>query len=161
MDYTLRRIGPAAVLPGAILLVALGLSLSGAIPIPPEVILVLLALALYQGLQRTLILRVDADGIRLGRGVMYEYGAARTLRTDVPWEHVREVVVRPGEVGVRLNEGAPLPDGARSMVSDPGRPDVLAPDLRVAVQGRFDRARLEAAVAAHGPGVPVADLNRA
>jgi hypothetical protein len=154
MDYTLRRIGPAAVLPGAILVVALGLSLAGAIPIPPEVFLVLLALGLYQGAQRTLVLRVDADGIRLGRGVMYEYGAARTLRTDVPWEHVREV-------GVRLNEGAPLPDGARSMVSDPGRPDALAPDLRVAVPGRFDRAKLEAAVAAHGPAVPVADLNRA
>ena len=161
MDYTLRRIGPAAVLPGAILLVALGLALAGVIPIPPEVILVLLALGLYQGAQRTLVLRVDADGIRLGRGVMYEYGAARTLRTDVPWAHVREVVVGPGEVGIRLEEGAPLPDGARSMVSDPGRPDALAPDLRVAVPGRFDRAKLEAAVAAHGPGVPVADLNRA
>ena len=36
MDYTLRRSGPAAVLPGAILLVALGLALAGVIPIPPE-----------------------------------------------------------------------------------------------------------------------------
>ena len=161
MDYTLRRIGPAAILPGAILLVALGLSLAGAIPIPPEVFLVLLALGFYQGAQRTLILRVDADGIRLGRGVMYEYGAARTLRTDVPWEHVREVVVGPGEVGVRLKQGAPLPDGARSIVSDPGRLDALAPDLRVAVPGRFDRAKLESAVAAHGAAVPVVDLNRA
>ena len=92
---------------------------------------------------------------------MYEYGAARTLRTDVPWEHVREVIAGPGTVGVRLNEGAPLPDGARSMVSDPGRPDALAPELRVAVPGRFDRAEFQAAVAAHGPGVPVTDLNRA
>ena len=137
MDYTLRRIGPAAVLPGAILLAALGLSLAGAIPVPPEVFLVLLALGLYQGAQRTLVLRVDADGIRLGRGVMYEYGAARTLRTHVPWGHVREVVVGPGD------------------------PDALAPDLRVAVPGRFDRAKLESAVAAHGAAVPVVDLNRA
>ena len=161
MDYTLRRIGPAAVLPGALLLVALGLTLAGVIPIPPEVILVLLALGMYQGVQRALVLRVDADGIRLGRGVMYEYGAARMLRTDVPWAHVREVVVGPGDVGIRLKEGAPLPDGARSMISEHGRPDAVAPDLRVAVPDRFDRARFEAAVAAHGPGVPVADLNRA
>ena len=66
MDYTLRRIGPAAVLPGAILLVALGLSLAGAIPIPPEVFLVLLALGLYQGAQRTLVLRVARTGSASG-----------------------------------------------------------------------------------------------
>jgi hypothetical protein len=109
----------------------------------------------------TLAFSVDRRGIRFAR------------RTNdpttplVPWSSIREVVVWNAgpaglgtsgepEVGVRLQPEAPLPRGVRSIIHDPGNPDAVAPELRKAIPG-LDRERLEAAVRAHGGGVPVVD----
>lgn len=107
------------------------------------------------------MLKVDAGGVHLGRGVRYEHGDQRTMITAVPWSSIRDVVVvSPGpigggggtEVGVRLKPGAPLPDGARPIIVDPANPDAVHADLCTGVPGRFDRGRLAEAVAALGRG---------
>ena len=56
---------------------------------------------------------------------------------------------------MRLREGAPMPDGVRALIHDPGNPDAVPPSLRVAVPG-LDRERLDRAVQAFGRGARVA-----
>jgi hypothetical protein len=125
------------------------------------------AVAAFGAWQRSLVLKVDASGLTLGRGVQYEWGTQQAMSTRVPWSSVRDVVVvQPGpiaseggiEVGVRLKPGAPLPDGARAIVSDPREPDAVQPDLRAGVPARFDPRRFAEAVAAHG--ARVVEINR-
>ena len=166
MSYTVRRARLAALMPLAVLPIVLALTAVTDLPaFSPVMVAAVLAIAGFQAYQRSLVLRVDADGVRLGRGIEYELGYQRMMGATVPWSSVRDVVVLspgplaggPAQVGVRLKPGAPLPEGARAVVSDPSRPDEVAPDLRTAVPGGFDRVRLERAVAAHGAGVRVVD----
>jgi hypothetical protein len=116
---------------------------------------------LYQRLRPRTLLQVDAEGIRMaGQG-----GRLAAAPRRVPWSSVREVVVMSPpatvaavgglvgvEVGVRLRQGAPLPDNVRGIVHDPTRPDAVPPGLRVALgSSPLDRDRLAVAVAAFGP----------
>jgi hypothetical protein len=163
MDYTLRAPRPAALLP--LLAIPVVIAVGQLVGLPGFPLLFLVAFAgivLYGAWQRSLVLKVDASGVRLGRGVRYEYNSPQAMITTVPWSSIRDVVVvSPGpfggdaaaEVGVRLKPGAPLPPGARAIVSDPRAPDAVQPDMRTRVGDRLDRARLEAAVAAHGGSV--------
>ena len=96
----------------------------------------------------SLILRVDRDGVRLGRSV------------SVPWTSIREVVFYgPGVVaadpaiGLRLHPDAPLPGGMSSIVHDPRNPDHVPKPLRASARN-LDHDRLAAAVGEFG-GVPV------
>lgn len=75
------------------------------------------------------MLRVDEQGVALGRGVENEWRTQRLDGAAVPWSSIDEVVLlTPGpfggegapEVGVRLRQGAPLPDGASSIVHGAG-----------------------------------------
>jgi hypothetical protein len=118
-------------------------------------------LVLFQAWQRSLVLKVDAEGVQLGSGG-YALRDRRTVITSVPWSSIRDVVVSsPGpiggeggiEVGVRLRPGAPLPQGARTMITDPRNPDAVQPDLCTGVPRHLDRQRLAAAVAANGAQV--------
>ena len=168
MGYTLRapradRPAPADRRPGA----AVRRRRLGLPGFPLFFIVAFGLIVLYQAWQRSLVLQVDAEGVKLGRGVRYEYGDQRTMITAVPWSSIRDVVViSPGpiggeggtEVGVRLRPGAPLPQGARAMVSDPRNPDAVQPDMCTGVPGRFDRKRLAEAVAANG--ARVVEINR-
>lgn len=170
MAYTLRAPKPVALLPLIVVPVLLVLSDRLGLPGFPAFFLVAFGvLVLYQAWQRSLVLKVDAGGVRLGRGVRYEHGDQRTMITAVPWSSIRDVVVvSPGpiggegstEVGVRLKPGAPLPDGARAMIVDPANPDAVQADLCTGVAGRFDRGRLAEAVATHGAGARVVDVTR-
>jgi hypothetical protein len=160
MEYTLRAPRPTALLP--LLAVPVAIAFSELVGLPGFPLLFLVAFAavvLYGAWQRSLVLKVDGQGVQLGRGVRYEYGSPQAMVTRVPWSSIRDVVVvsagpfggdRGTEVGVRLQPGAPLPAGARAIVSDPRNPDAVQPDMRTRVTDRFDRGRLEAAVAAHG-----------
>ncbi len=157
MTYTLRLPRPVALIPVGVLLALLALMALDVLPaFSPVVVAVALVLAAFQAWRRSLVLRVDEDGVELGRGVRYEYGTARAAITTVPWSSIREVVVisgttGPTSVGVRLQPGAPLPTGARAIVEGAGA------DLRTDVPARFDRTRLAEAVAAHGGGVRLVD----
>ena len=145
MAYTLRAPKPVALLPLIVVPVLLVLSDRLGLPGFPVFFLVAFGLlVLYQAWQRSLVLKVDAGGVHLGRGVRYEHGDQRTMITAVPWSSIRDVVVvSPGpiggeggtEVGVRLKPGAPLPDGARSMIVDPANPDAMQADLCTGVPG--------------------------
>jgi hypothetical protein len=88
--------------------------------------------ALYRGLRRTELLRVDGYGVRLG-AVM------------VPWSWVGQVVVSrperaasafigdsppPPQVGLRLRPGAPLPAGMSALITDPRDPLAIPEQLR-------------------------------
>ena len=152
MTYTLRRLRPVALIPPGALLAVLALMVLGVLPVfAPEIVALALVLVSFQAWRRSLVLRVDEEGVQLGRGVRYEYGAARAAITTVPWSSIREIAVGPADVAVRLKPEASLPDGARAMV------DGVATDLRTPVPGRFDRAQLEQAVRAHGGGVRIVD----
>ena len=170
MAYTLRAPRPVALIPliavPAMVILARVLGLPGF----PVVFLVAFgAIVLFQAWQRSLVLKVDESGVTLGRGVRYEWGDQRTMITRVPWSSVRDVVVvSPGpiaseggvEVGLRLKPGAPLPDGARAIITDPRNPDAVQPDMSTGVPGRFDAGRLERAVTALGGGARVVQINR-
>ena len=168
MGYTLRAPRATALLPLiAVPVLLFAGSLLGLPSFPLFFIIAFGLIVLYQSWQRSLVLQVDADGVKLGRGVRYDYGDQRTMITAVPWSSIRDVVViSPGpiggeggtEVGVRLRPGAPLPQGARAMVSDPRNPDAVQPDMCTGVPGRFDRKRLAEAVAANG--ARVVEINR-
>lgn len=112
--------------------------------------------------QASLLLRVDASGVLLGRGLSNEGG----LRSaTVPWSSLESLrVVRSAsgaeELELRLNSDAPLPEGARAIIRAPGERSVSAPELRVALpDGSLDRGAFERAVAAFGGGVPVHDAS--
>lgn len=168
MEYTLRAPRPMAFAP--LLAVPVLIVFSQVVGLPGFPLLFLIAfsaIVVIGAWQRSLVLKVDARGVRLGRGVRYEYGSPQAMITSVPWASIRDVViVSPGpfgadagtEVGVRLRPGAPLPQGARAVVDDPRDPDAVQPDMRTRVGDRFDRGRLEAAVSAHGGRV--VEINR-
>jgi hypothetical protein len=127
MEYTLRAPRPTALLP--LLAVPVTLAFAELVGLPGFPLLFLVAFAavvLYGAWQRSLVLKVDGRGVQLGRGVRYEYGSPQAMVTRVPWSSIRDVVV-----------------------VSPG-PYAVQPDMRTRVTDRFDRGRLEAAVAAHG-----------
>ena len=166
--YTLRAPRATALLPLIVVPVLLFAGDRLGLPGFPLLFVVAFGLiVLFQAWQRSLVLKVDAEGVQLGRGVRSQQGDRRTTVTSVPWSSIRDVVVSsPGpiggeggtEVGVRLRPGAPLPRGARAMISDPRSPDAVQPDMCTGVPGRFDRQRLAAAVAANG--AQVVELHR-
>ncbi len=109
------------------------------------------ALALFEFWRETLVLRVDAQGVRIGRRL-----SRRTPQPRVPWSSIHEVALTetdPPEIEVRLKQGAPLPTGVDAAIHDPSRPNVSAPQLRMAVPGA-DRSALAAAVQGFG-GAPL------
>jgi hypothetical protein len=127
---------------------------------PPALFVVaFLVIAVVNAWSLTLVFSVDRRGIRFAR-------RSNDRSTPlVPWSSIREVVVWNAgpaglgasgepEVGVRLRPDAPLPRGVPAIIHDPSDPDAVAPELRTAIPG-LDRARLEAAVQAHGGGVTV------
>lgn len=97
----------------------------------------------------SLVLRVDAKGVRLGRSV------------SMPWTSIREVVFyEPGVVaadpaiGLRLRPDASLPKGMKSIIHDPRDPDAVPEPLRASAR-YLDPASLSTAVNEFGGGVPL------
>lgn len=125
--------------------------------------LAIVALAGYSYWRGSTVLRVDGDGVRIGRGFGYAYGDTRPLTALVPWSSVDEVLlistgVGEEQVAVRLRADAPLPWDVRGVIRDPDAPDPVAPELRTAIPaGKLDRPALAAAVAAFGGGVALVD----
>jgi hypothetical protein len=122
---------------------------------PPGIFFVAAAvIAAWNLWSSSLVVSVGGRGVRFG---------GRNTTTLVPWTSIREVVLWNAgpaglgggepEVGLRLRPDAPLPDSMASLIYDPAHPDEVPPQLRMTVRG-LDRAKLEAAVKAHG-GVPV------
>ena len=124
------------------------------------VIVALSALSFWRG---SVVLAVDRDGVRIGRGFGYAYGDTRPLSAQVPWSSIGEVLLihQPSgqeQVAVRLNGDAPLPWDVRGVIRDPRGPSPIAPELRTALpRAKLDRAALSAAVMAFGGGVAVTD----
>lgn len=89
----------------------------------------------------SLLLKVDATGVR-------------TRRYHVPWTSIRELVLTesdPPELAVRLRSEAPLPSGVHAIIHDPNHPDAIAPGLRTELPASgVDRARLQQAAADYG-----------
>ena len=118
---------------------------------PPWFLAIAVAAAAYEAWRGTLVLRVDAKGVRLGHRPN-----RRTRQPSVPWDSIHEVALTesdPPEIDVRLRLGAPLPDGVAGAVHDPSRAYGTAPQLRMPVAGA-DRTSLAAAVQ-HFGGVPL------
>jgi len=131
---------------------------------PLPFLLAFVAIALSQLWRGSLLLRVDAAGIRLGRGLGREYGDTVVRATTVPWASIDSVrlvrsVGEGEEIDLRLRPDAPLPAGVRGVIRTPGETDVTAPELRLALPaGALDRAALQRAIAGFGGGaVPVRD----
>lgn len=125
--------------------------------------LAIVALGAYSVWRGSILLRVDREGVLIGRGFGYAYGDSRPLRAQVPWSSVDEVLVVSGgvgeeEVAVRLTPDAPLPWDVKGVIRDPANPDPIASELRTPLPpGRLDRMSLAAAVAGFGGGVPLLD----
>ena len=99
---------------------------------PTALIVIVGVLALYRLWSLSVLLKVDDDGVRVGRAF-------------VPWGSIAAVVADGEQVGVRLRHGAQLPHGVRGVIHDPDGTPSVPPDLRVRVP-RLDRAALAAAV---------------
>jgi hypothetical protein len=99
---------------------------------PAVLIVVVGVLALYRLWSLTLVLKVDDDGVRLGRAF-------------VPWHSIDSVVAEGEEVGIRLRREAELPREVRGVIRHPDGSISIPPDLRIHVP-RLDRAGLAIAV---------------
>ena len=104
------------------------------------------------------LLAVRSEGVSVGSA-------------SVPWSSIEQVVVilsepstyesdKP-EVGLRLAQDAPLPDGLSSLVTDPSTPTDIPTELRTALGDQpLDREPLIQAVRAHDPvGISVVERN--
>jgi len=145
----IRRFRPAAFTPllGLAVIVVVVFVLDLGFPAPTWFLVAAVAIVLYEVWRATLILSVDAKGVRLGR-----QGNRRGWQPIVPWGSIHEVALTeadPPEVEVRLRLGAPLPDGVAGAVHDPSLEYGTAPQLRMPVPGA-DRASLATAVARLG-----------
>jgi hypothetical protein len=89
---------------------------------------------LVQAYSESLVLKVNASGVRLKRAF-------------VPWSSIASVVAEGEQVGLRLRPDAPLPQGVRGVIHDPNGP----PPVRLRVR-RLDTDALARAVAACGGG---------
>ena len=133
--YVIRRLRPSAFVPllGAAAIVAFVIALRlrrGGSPAARR-----RASALFEAWRGTLVLRVDAKGVRIG-----QRPNRRIPQPIVPWTSIHEVALTetdPPEIEVRLKHGAPLPAGRRRARSTirPG-PYVTAPQLRMPAPGR-------------------------
>jgi hypothetical protein len=144
--YVIRRLRPAAFVPllGAAGIVAFVLVFD----FPWWFAAAAAAIALFEAWRGLIVLRVDAKGVLIGRR------RRRIPPPMVPWSSIHEVALNesdPPEIEVRLKQGAPLPQGVDAAIHDPTRPNVTAPQLRMAVPGA-DRTALAAAVDAFGGG---------
>jgi len=125
---------------------------------PTLFIVVAISIIVAQVRAASVRLRVNADGVRIGRGIGYAYGDRRALSATVPWTSVDEVLVIASGVGaeqvaLRLRSDAPLPWGVSGVIRDPNAPDPVPPELRTELPpGSLDRRALAAAVAAYGGG---------
>lgn len=100
-----------------------------------KVIVPVMAIAwLVQAYSESLVLKVNASGVRLKRAF-------------VPWSSIASVVAEGEQVGIRLRPEAPLPQGVRGVIHDPNGP----PNVRQRVH-RLDADALAQAVAASGGG---------
>jgi hypothetical protein len=163
-----RRVGLLAV---NLLVLAAGVAWAvRVVRVPGWFLVVMLGLGawrLYAHMRPRPMLRVDAGGVQLisqDRPVPWYWPSSRVQRR-VPWPSIWQVVVMApplaamtgdglvgAELGLRLRQGAPLPANVRGLVHDPGRPDAIAPALRLGLGNEpLDRERLAAAVAAFGP----------
>ena len=164
--YTVRRVPPGTLTQIAIALAVLAVIsfvLDDA-PSPFVVVVPVVVVGAMSLARASLVLRVDDEGERIGRGFGRAYGDSRVLTTTVPWSSVDEVlVVSSGagdeQVAVRLRANAPLPWDVRGVIRDPAAPDPVPPELRTDIPaGKLDRTALERAVAGFGGGaVRVAD----
>ncbi len=144
--YVIRRLRPAAFVPllGAGAIVAFVI----AFDFPWWFAAAAVALALFEAWRGLIVLRVDAQGVLIGRR------SRRIPPPMIPWSSIHEVVLTetdPPEIEVRLEQGAPLPQGVNAAIHDPARPNVTAPQLRMAAPGA-DRPALAAAVQGFGGG---------
>ena len=144
--YVIRRLRPAAFLPllGAGAIVAFVIAFDFAWWFAAAAV----ALALFEAWRGLIVLRVDAQGVLIGRR------SRRIPAPMVPWSSIHEVALTetdPPEIEVRLKQGAPLPQGVNAAIHDPSRPNVTAPQLRMAVPGA-DRTTLATAVQGFGGG---------
>ena len=130
----------------------------GDVPSPFAVVVLVVVVGAINLARASVLLRVDDEGVRIGRGMGRAYGDTRVLTTTVPWSSVDEVlVVSSGagdeQVAVRLRADAPLPWNVRGVIRDPSAPDPVPPELRTNVPaGKLDRMALERAVAGFGGG---------
>ena len=139
--YVIRRVRPLALVPlaGLVAIVAFVVVLDFDVLSPVYLVGIAALLAFYEVWRRTLVLRVDADGVRL-------------TSVTVPWSSIEEIALTetdPPEIEVRLKHGAPLPQGVHGAVHDPTRPYVSAPQLRAPAPDA-DRTQLTAAVEGFG-----------
>ena len=147
--YVIRRPRPAAFVPliGAVAIVAFVIAFDFAWWFAAAAA----AIALFETWRATLILRVDAEGVRIG-----QRPNRRIPQPFVPWTSIQDVALTetdPPEIAVRLRLGAPLPQGVDAVIHDPAQSSVAAPRLRMPVRGA-DRSALAGAVEAFG-GVPL------
>src|SRR5699024_8677136 len=92
--YVVRRLRPAAFMPLlAIPVFVTAVEVLGLPGFPVLFIVVFAAFSAYVGWQRTIVLKVDAGGVQIGRGVEYAYGRQQLAGATVPWPSIREVVV--------------------------------------------------------------------
>jgi hypothetical protein len=147
--YVIRRLRPSAFVPllGSAAIVAFVIAFDFAWWFAAAAA----AIALFEAWRATLVLRVDAKGVRIG-----QRPNRRIPQPFVPWTSIQEVALTesdPPEIAVRLKHGAPLPRGVDAAIHDPSQTTVAAPRLRMPVH-RADRSALTAAVQGFG-GIPL------
>ena len=161
--YVVRKLDPRQLAVALVALAGYFVIFVGILDRRPSLFVVAAAaLGAYSLWRGSILLRVDGDGMLIGRGFGYAYGDRRALRAQVPWSSVDEVLlvasgVGEEEVAVRLRDDAPLPWGVKGVIRDPDAADPVAPELRTSIPpGKLDRPALAGAVAAFG-GVTVQD----
>jgi hypothetical protein len=134
--YVIRRLRVRALLGRLPFLLIFGFVAIVLLDVGAFFLAVAAAVVLYGLWTDSLVLKVDASGVR-------------TRRYQVPWSSVRELVLTEGdppELAVRLLPGASLPSGVRAIIHDPKQPDAIAPGLRTELPpSGIDRARLQQA----------------
>ena len=156
--YVLRRPSPNALAP--LLIVPIAIVLIRVIldaRIPVRFFGFLAAAALVNAWRASLLLRVDGDGVRLGRGMAYRGGGNAALTIAVPWRDVAAVVVFGDEPSASgCGPKAPLPAGLGAVDRGAdGRAEIPA-GVRVSIPpGRLDLTALDAAVRGSGDGAVV------
>lgn len=151
--YVVRALRPAMVLPLAVLGAWVAFSVLVVDSVPSLFIAVAVVLIAVQIRAQSLVLRVDGDGVRIGRG------EAQRGPVRVPWRSIEALELRSPlagepELGVRLRAEAPLPGRVTAVIRDrDGRAEIPAA-LRVTIPAkRLDLAALRAAIPPGGPAL--------
>jgi len=148
--YVIRRLRPSLLTPVVFLLVFfVGLPQLGWPSFPLPIVAVFTGLFAWSAWSSTLVLRIDADGVLLVRGIGRR---GRRDESRVPWPSIHEVVLTEGEPPtffLRLKPDASLPDGAQAVIHDPEREYAAPPDLQIRLRS-VNRAELAQAVEGYG-----------